>query len=141
MPKRKTSQKSPAEGSTKPIDRVAARSLGTSALGRPTLKIPDGNNAIKEAINWALKGIEDANSMLCLCPEAKKVIRAFIKFKKERYPPPEELAEREKQLYQEISALSLKRAKKEIRGKRVTYWTTVIPRPLEERIRKSNTRH
>ena len=107
----------------KPIDRVSARMMGNSRSLHGDMVIPNGKNALNDAIEWAKKGIEDTNSMLCLCPTLKTIIRDFLAAKRIRYLTPTLIKELESELMQSIEAARPVSSQRNIKGKQVTYWS------------------
>ena len=124
MGKRKTSRKSPINGPQKPIDRVSSRMMHNSRRLRGDLVVPDGANALVDALEWAFKGVEDSNSMICLCPKLKSMIQEFIRIKKTRYLTPEARQKLEDELTEKIKRSKPSPLEKTIKGKQVTYWQT-----------------
>lgn len=108
----------------RPVDRVALRLMSDSKRTRGELVIPDGANALKDAIDWALRGIEDENSLICLCPTLKHLIRGFILEKKERlYMSADTLNELEEELLLAITKSKPIPTQRRINGKSVSYWS------------------
>lgn len=108
----------------RPVDRVASRLMRDTKQITGELLIPDGASALKDAIDWALRGIEDQNSMICLCPMLKEKIREFLREKKSRtYMSSESLSELEENLLLAINNSKPKPVSRRIKGKIVTYWS------------------
>lgn len=124
MGKRKTYRKSPINGPQKPVDRVSARLMRNSRRVKGETVVPDGVGALQNAIDWALKGIEDTNSELCLCPRLRTIIREFLNARKERmYMSESAKQELEADFLKSIESARPSSSKRTIRGKEVTYWS------------------